>query len=271
MSTPSLACRYEVLPGGSLRERLENARRFEYDAVSFPGRFLATYESQLRSSGRDAPVAMGYLSLGFEGSLVSPDAGVRARCRHSLRRLFELCREVGLRGVNVPPVLLQDNPVRYPCPAGDERPAHAQDAHLLEELPALLAEARLFGLLLLLEPVNRRESEYLNTLGHAAAMCGRIGSGNLGVTCDFYHARLEEPDVPAAIRAAGGWIRHVHVAGPTRAEPGSGDADFMPGFRALKEIGFTGMIEVECRTLSGPADRVLPRSASYLRRTWERA
>ena len=271
MGTPSLACRYEVLPGGSLRERLENARRFEYDAVSFPGRFLATYESQLRSSGRDAPVAMGYLSLGFEGSLVSPDAGVRARCRHSLRRLFELCREVGLRGVNVPPVLLQDNPVRYPGPAGNERSAHAQDAHLLEELPALSAEARLFGLLLLLEPVNRRESEYLNTLGHAAAVCGRIGSEDLGVTCDFYHARLEEPDVPAAIRAAGRWIRHVHVAGPTRAEPGSGDADFMPGFRALKEIGYTGMIEVECRSLSGPADEVLPRSAAYLRRTWERA
>jgi sugar phosphate isomerase/epimerase len=271
MSTPALACRYEVLPGGSVMERLENARRYGFEAVSFPGRLLATYTAQLRSCARDAPVAMGYLSLGFEGSLVSPDAGIRARCRDSLRRLFELCREVGMLGVNVPPALIQDNPVRYPCRAGEESAVRAQDAHLAEELPALCVEARSLGVLLLLEPVNRYESEYLNTLGHAAVLCERVNCGSLGVTCDFYHMQLEELDPPGAIRATGRWIRHVHVAENTRVEPGPGAMDFAPGFRALKDIGYAGMIEVECRGLSGPAEQVLPDSAAFLRRTWERA
>jgi sugar phosphate isomerase/epimerase len=250
-------------------ERLESAHRFGFEAVSFPGRFLATFESQLRSSARTSPVAMGFLSLGFEGSLVSPDAGTRARCRHSLRRLLVLCREVGLLGVNVPPVLVQDNPVRYPNDG--EAAALAQDAHLAEELPALCDVARESGVLLLLEPVNRAESEYLTTLAHAAAVCQRVNSSSLGITCDFYHLRREELDAPGAIRAAGRWIRHVHVAEDSRSEPGSGTADFGPGFRALKDVGYSGMIELECRQLSGPAHRVLPDSAAYLRRTWDRA
>jgi len=214
---------------------------------------------------------MGFLSLGFEFSLVSPDAGLRARCRDSLRRLFALCRDVGLRGVNMPPVLVQDNPVRYPASAGDEGAVQAQDAHLLEELPGLCDEAERLGILLLIEPVNHTESDYLHTLAHAASLCERIGHGSLGITCDFYHMDLEEADPPAAIRAAGAWIRHVHVAERARTEPGSGTLEFAPGFRALKDIGYTGMIELECRGLSGPAELVLPSSAAFLRHTWERS
>jgi sugar phosphate isomerase/epimerase len=271
VSAPPLSCRYEVLPGDTVRERLEHARRFGFEAVSFPGRSLASYESELRSCARDAPVAMGVLSLGFEFSLVIPHAGLRARCRDSLRRLFALCHDVGLRGVNMPPVLVQDNPVRYPARDGDEHAVHAQDAHLLEELPALCDEAQRLGILLLIEPVNRTESEYLHTLAHAASLCERVGRGSLGITCDFYHMEREEGDPPGAIRGAGAWIRHVHVAERARTEPGSGTLDFAPGFRALKDIGYAGMIELECRSLSGPAERVLPASAAFLRRTWERS
>ena len=32
--------------------------------------------------------------------------------------------------------------------------------------------------------------------------------------------------------------------------------------------GYDGMIEVECRYLSGPGEEVLPRSADYLRAKW---
>jgi sugar phosphate isomerase/epimerase len=270
MRTPPLACRYEVLPGDTVMDRLESARRLGFEAVSFPGRLLATFEPQLRSCAAAAPVEMGFLSLGFEDSLVSPDAEARARCRSSLRRLFALCREVGLRGVNVPPVLVQDNPVRYPSDAGAAS-VREQDAHLAEELPPLCGEALRLGLVLLLEPVNRAESEYLNTLAHAAAVCERVGSDSLGVTCDFYHLYREEDDPPGAIRAAGRWIRHVHVSEDPRTEPGSGSMDLEPGFRALKDIGYQGMIELEARLLSGPPERVLPDSAAYLRRSWERA
>ena len=56
---------------------------------------------------------------------------------------------------------------------------------------------------------------------------------------------------PAALRDAGAYIRHVHLADNTRMEPGTGDIDFVSAFRALVEAGFDGYMALEC-SLSGP-------------------
>ena len=66
-------------------------------------------------------------------------------------------------------------------------------------------------------------------------------------------------------------IGHVHVAENTRVEPGPGSMDYGPGFRELHLSGYVGLIEVECRYLSGIADEVLPSSADYLRRAWNQS
>ena len=34
---------------------------------------------------------------------------------------------------------------------------------------------------------------------------------------------------------------------------------------ALRDVGYEGCLVIECRTLSGPADEVLPRSVEYVR------
>jgi sugar phosphate isomerase/epimerase len=78
-----------------------------------------------------------------------------------------------------------------------------------------------------------------------------------------FHMHIEEPDLPAAIRACGDVIAHVHLADSTRREPGSGSTDFPGVMKALKEVGFAGYMAFECG-LSGPAEQVLPRSAAYL-------
>jgi sugar phosphate isomerase/epimerase len=167
----------------------------------------------------------------------------------------------------MPPVLIQDNAERF-GPAGSTSAIESQDTLLLEELPSIGDEARKRNVVLVLEPVNRYESEYLNTLAHAAQICEVVGHPNVGVTCDFYHMQLEELDVEKSIANATPWIRHVHVAENTRVEPGPGSMDFRSGFSALKKHQYQGIIEIECRTLSGPAEAVLPRSAEYLRSLW---
>jgi len=56
---------------------------------------------------------------------------------------------------------------------------------------------------------------------------------------------------------------------PRRAGPGT--LDFAPGFRALKQLWYQDLIEVECRSLSGPGEIVLPRSVAYFQRVWQEA
>lgn len=263
-----LTIRLEILPGDSVRDRVELAARCGFDGIAFPGRFAGRFAEETLKSLADLPLPVTTVSLGFTDSLCSPLESHRRRCRDSLLDLFDFAARLGASSVNMPPVLIVDNPDRFPNTASGRV---EQDRLLIEQLPALGDEAARRGIGLLIEPVNRSETEYLTTIGHAARICRAVNHPSVGITPDFFHMQTEESDGADAIRNAAGWIRHVHTAEDTRVEPGPGKLNFKPGFRALKRAGYTGLVEVECRSLSGPASEVLPRSAAYLRREWTEA
>ena len=171
----------------------------------------------------------------------------------------------------MPPCLNQDNPERITDPGRFGSLEERLDALLLEQLPALADAARDRGVILLIEPVNREETEYLTSVDHAARLVAKANHPALGCTADFFHMQIEGHGMAEEIERSAAFIRHVHVASITRVEPGPGPLDFNPGFRALKAAGYAGWLEVECRKLSGPPDEVLPKSADYLRQTWRTA
>ncbi len=266
-----IACRLEVLPGEKVLDKLNNAAEFGFDAVSLPGRFLNDYLDELLKSLSDSPLPFVSMSLGFSGSLLSPHKKVRQQCRDSFLKLFDICAQLQVACVNVPPVLIEDNPDRITCPGRYPSIEQAQDALLIEQLSALGDRAWERELMFLLEPVNRYESEYLNTVPHAAKLCETLNHDHIGLTCDFFHMQIEELSIPQSLSIAGRWIKHVHVAENTRVEPGPGSLNFTPGFRTLKEMGYSGFIELEPRRLSGPPEKVLPKSIKYLRKLWKHA
>ncbi len=261
-----LTIRLEVLPGNSVSERVELAAESGFDGIAFPGRFREKFGGETIASLHDLPIPVRSVSLGFQGSLCSPMESQRQLCRDTLFKLFEFTSELGANSVNMPPVLIQDNPQRFPSDDVDE-----QDKLLVEQLPLLGEEAVKFGLNLLLEPVNSFETDYLTTVNHAAKICEQVDHPSVGLTPDFYHMQMEEINVPVALKEAAKWIWHVHTAENTRVVPGPGQMNFRPGVRALKDSGYSGFVEVECRKLSGPASEVLPKSVDYLRREWDEA
>ena len=264
-TTWPLAVRMEVLPGAGVRERFDHAARYGFDAVELPGRYLGDYRDELMACRGDLPLPVSSISLGFRGSLVSADAEARRVCREDTRAVLALCAELGAAGVVMPPVLHMDGHARLRDPGRFETVREAEDAMLVDQLSDLAECAAGHGVHLMLEPVNRYETDYLTTLAHAARICERVGHEGVGITADFFHMQIEELHPADALRRAGRWVRHVHVAENTRVEPGPGSLDFAPGFRALHEVGYAGSVVVECRTLSGSADDVLARSAGYLR------
>lgn len=262
--TPSITCRLEVLPGANVAERVANAQRFGFAGIALPGRFMASWLEEARAFKADSPLPFVSLSLGFEGSLLSPHESVRQKCRDSILRLLDICAEFKAHLFNIPPVLIQDNPERLKDRA-------QQDAMLLEQLPALGDAAKSRDVTFLIEPVNRYESDYLNSVEHAALLCAQLNHPAVALTADLFHMQLEELHGDAALIKAGKWTQHVHVAENTRVEPGPGSLNFIPAFRALKQLGYSGLIEVECRNVSGPAEIVLPGSVAYLQKLWQEA
>ena len=87
---------------------------------------------------------------------------------------------------------------------------------------------------------------------------------------DFFHMSIEEADLAESIRQAGNYLKHMHLADSNRQQPGLGHTDFKPAFQALKQIGFTGHMALECH-LSGEPRAALAETARYIRSVYGEA
>jgi sugar phosphate isomerase/epimerase len=106
------------------------------------------------------------------------------------------------------------------------------------------------GVDLFLEPVNRYESDHLNTLDDALSLIAKTGSPNLKLLADTFHMNIEEVDLADSIRKAK--PAHLHLSDSNRQAPGHGHTDFGRVIQSLSDIGYTGYLSFEMLPLPVP-------------------
>lgn len=126
------------------------------------------------------------------------------------------------------------------------------ETNLLAALGECVAHAERREVTLVLEMVNRYESDCLHRVEEGLAFLERLPSPRLRLHLDTFHMNLEERDIPQAIRGAAGRIGHVHVADSDRWFPGHGHYDFGGTLAALREIGYNGALAAECLSCPDP-------------------
>jgi D-psicose/D-tagatose/L-ribulose 3-epimerase len=104
------------------------------------------------------------------------------------------------------------------------------------------------GLRLGMEPLNRFETDLVNTVEQGLDLCDRIGAENVGLLLDTFHMNIEEKDVGAAIRAAGDRIVVFHACENDRGTPGAGHIDWAGVAEALAGAGYDGDVVIESFT-----------------------
>jgi D-psicose/D-tagatose/L-ribulose 3-epimerase len=104
------------------------------------------------------------------------------------------------------------------------------------------------GVGLAMEPLNRFETDLVNTVEQGLDLCERIGLDNVGLLLDTFHMNIEEKSLPDAIAAAGPRLRHFHACENDRGAPGSGHVEWDGVFAALKETGYDGLVVIESFT-----------------------
>ena len=112
-------------------------------------------------------------------------------------------------------------------------------------LRRLAKAAKERGITVGLEPVNRYESNLINTGQQAMDMIKNIGESNVVVHLDVYHMNIEEQNLAGPIKAAGDKLGYIHVGASHRGPLGTGNIDFDEFFGALAEIGYKGTITFE--------------------------
>lgn len=104
------------------------------------------------------------------------------------------------------------------------------------------------GITIVIEPLNRKECNIINSVKEAMTYVKAVNHPNIQCLVDSYHFWLEEEPLEN-LEAAMPWIRHVHVADKEgRVAPGvSGKSDYRPFFKVLKQGGYDRLIAVEGR------------------------
>ncbi len=173
-----------------------------------------------------------------EYHLVSTDAGVRAKGVEFLLTCVSRAAEVGARVIC------------GPMYAGlgvitGRRRTDAEWGWAVEGLRTVARHAQKSGVTLCLEPLNRFETYFLNTLEDAARLIREIGEPNVKIHYDTFHSNIEERHPVEALRAVGVDLGHVHISENDRGVPGTGHVDWRGVLEVLKDIGYEGWLTIE--------------------------
>ncbi len=127
------------------------------------------------------------------------------------------------------------------------------------------------GITLVLEPMNRGESNIINSVAEAMEYVRAVNHPACRCLVDSYHLWLENEPI-THVEEAMPWIAHVHVADVAdRRSPGeTAQHDYRPLFAVLQRGNYSGLITVESNDLAQFPDggkHVL----SFLKQQWTEA
>ncbi len=134
---------------------------------------------------------------------------------------------------------------------------------VVRHLKTLSRAAELRGQIIGLEPLNRFETDFINTCDQGLAMIRAVGSPALKLHLDTFHMNIEEKSQAAAIRKAGKHLGHFHACGSDRGTPGSDEIDWPAIAKALRAVRYRGDVVIESFTQDV---KVIARAAAIWRR-----
>lgn len=116
---------------------------------------------------------------------------------------------------------------------------------LTEALQILDQHASSLGVKLIYEPLNRYETNLMNTLDDGAAFIASNKFNNIQLLADLFHMNIEEANPAASIQKNIQHIGHVHFADSNRKPIGFGHTQMEPIANALTAYGYDGYVSAE--------------------------
>ena len=208
---------------------------------------LEKHQLQLAAVGTGAGKVLHGLTL------IDPDAAVRKKAILFIENMISFGASF-----NAPAIIgsMQGN-----VSVGFDR---EQSLHWLAEgLNYLGKHAAALGVELIYEPLNRYETNLINTLSDGAQFLKTNQINHVGLLADLFHMNIEEVDIAASIRAHADFILHVHFADSNRRPVGNGHTNFKEIAKALQEINYQAYVSAEAFPWPSPQEAALQTIHSF--------
>lgn len=128
---------------------------------------------------------------------------------------------------------------------------YAQIVRMLQQIAPAAGKS---GVEIAIEPLRRAECNLINTFAEGCRLAEDVNRKEVKVLVDFYHLTVENEPLENLLAMGDKHLRHIHFANPAgRVFPSSKDkTNYLPFFKTLKEIGYSGRISVEAYTDNFP-------------------
>lgn len=264
-----IGCQDVLLPGNSIKERFELAKEIGFEGIEVRGRILLEEEGKIKEykkASEEVGIEISSICAGYRNFLLEGEPENRRKAREDIKKLLEIGSELGAIGLIVVPIFGRPQ-------ISDLSPyknaVELEKELLLSQLPEIVEFAEKVKCCILLEPLNRYETHFLNRLSQAVEYCEKINSPYLKIMADFFHMNIEEANISESIEKAVKWISHIHLADSNRILPGMGHIDFESGFKSLKKINFENYMVLECG-VPEPKIENLKKSFKFMKNIIER-
>ncbi|MFT4567918.1 MAG: D-psicose/D-tagatose/L-ribulose 3-epimerase [Saprospiraceae bacterium] len=181
--------------------------------------------------------------FGSTKDLTSDDISLQENCFRYVERCFELC------------ALLEVDFLAGPMysAVGKARMISEEKRKLEWELAVtnlyeICEMAKGFGQSIALEPLNRFESDLVNTAVDMMHLVNDINHNSARVLLDGFHMTIEEKNIREAINTVGDKLIHVQVSENNRGVPGTGLTPWNDFKLGLEDINYKGAMVLESFT-----------------------
>src|SRR5688572_13399724 len=184
---------------GDLPGHCAKAARFGFDAIEVFARSAEDLPAdELRDSLRQDDLKLAAMGTGagwvvHKLRLTDPDLTVRKRAGEFVARIIDCAASFGA------PAIIGSMQGRSEAGISREQAL----GWLRETLDVLGRRARDAGVSLLFEPLNRYETNLINTVSDALELVRSLDAANVKLLCDLFHMNIEERDIADSLRQAG--------------------------------------------------------------------
>jgi len=231
-----------------LDEALEKAASEGFDAVElFLPSAASISPSQFKDKLQDRNLSLSALGTGggflkHRWTLCSPERSVRQKARDFILEMMYLGTEFQV------PVIIGS--MKGSISRGEDR--ETVSTRLRDQLKKLADKAAEIDAQILLEPLNRYETNLVNTLKEGVSLLQQIDSGHLKLLADLFHMNIEEVSIWQALIEARQHLGYLHFVDSNRRAAGSGHLDFQKLASVLMEIQYEGYLSAEALPYPDP-------------------
>jgi len=216
-----------------------------YDAVEIPVEYPEKIDARKVKTAlqRNELEAIVCGAFGPSRDLTHEDPSVHENCFQYIVQCLDLCNEWNAKFL-AGPMYSAVGKARMVSP--EQRKVEWERA--VNNIYKVSKMAHERSLEIALEPLNRFESDLINTAEDVMRLIHDVNHRAAKVLLDGFHMAIEERNMEQAITTVGDKLIHVQVSENYRGTPGTGQTPWDSFKKGLKKIDYKGVVSIESFT-----------------------